>query len=291
MGVLSNRVDIKAAAAAAERSLERMAEPLAALWLPPISGRAGLLDDAWLAVIRNSAHDSVCGCSADQVGRAVIHRYDQAGTLAREVVDRAMALAEVATVAPGPVVVNPSGPRQVRAGRNGSLRHRGPGRDPGGRGHARRGRGARRAPVADLARHARRAGPRRLAGWHRTAVEARIEKGGGDSTGGRGGETSGGGGLTVVLTEDAASAPAPAMASVMAEAWAQAGAGASERYGTGGAPPVTDGSWRAPDRCPATAGRRGRPVDRPVKQPLPGRTGSKTSTSGWRWTGRPGRWP
>ncbi|MHB1930824.1 MAG: glycoside hydrolase family 38 N-terminal domain-containing protein, partial [Acidimicrobiales bacterium] len=34
MGVASNRVDVKVAAARAERSLERLAEPLAALWLP-----------------------------------------------------------------------------------------------------------------------------------------------------------------------------------------------------------------------------------------------------------------
>ncbi|MGH7749570.1 MAG: alpha-mannosidase, partial [Candidatus Dormibacteria bacterium] len=35
MGVASNRVDVKQAAARAERALERLAEPLAATWLPP----------------------------------------------------------------------------------------------------------------------------------------------------------------------------------------------------------------------------------------------------------------
>ena len=34
MGVASNRVDVKQAAARAERALERLAEPLSALFLP-----------------------------------------------------------------------------------------------------------------------------------------------------------------------------------------------------------------------------------------------------------------
>ena len=107
MGVLSNRVDLKVAAAIAERQLERWAEPLAALWLPKEHWPAGLLDDAWLALVRNSAHDSVCGCSADAVGRAVRHRYDVATALAGEVIDQALALAELATDTPGPMVINP----------------------------------------------------------------------------------------------------------------------------------------------------------------------------------------
>ncbi|MHB1536087.1 MAG: glycoside hydrolase family 38 N-terminal domain-containing protein, partial [Acidimicrobiales bacterium] len=71
MGVLSNRVDVKIAAARAERALERRAEPLAALWFPAECWPATLLDGAWLEVIRNSAHDSICACSADSVVDAV----------------------------------------------------------------------------------------------------------------------------------------------------------------------------------------------------------------------------
>ena len=49
MGVLSNRVDIKIAAAVAERELERLAEPLAALWLPAerVAGRACSTRPGW----------------------------------------------------------------------------------------------------------------------------------------------------------------------------------------------------------------------------------------------------
>ncbi len=109
MGVLSNRIDLKAAAAIAERELERVAEPLATLWIPADDWPAGLLDEAWLAMIRNAAHDSVCGCAADTVGRAVQQRYDSAFTLASEVTRRALALAAVATRHQGLVVIN-SGP-------------------------------------------------------------------------------------------------------------------------------------------------------------------------------------
>ena len=56
------------------------------LWLPRQRWPADLLDEAWLAVVRNAAHDSVCACSADAVGRAVRHRYDVATALAGEVI-------------------------------------------------------------------------------------------------------------------------------------------------------------------------------------------------------------
>jgi alpha-mannosidase len=58
MGVGSNRVDVKQAAARAERSLEQLAEPLSALFLPPEQWPAPFLHVAWLLMIRNSAHDS-----------------------------------------------------------------------------------------------------------------------------------------------------------------------------------------------------------------------------------------
>jgi hypothetical protein len=105
-GVLSNRVDVKGAAAAAERAIERLAEPLASLWLPPGHWPAELFDEAWLHLIRNSAHDSICACSADSVGRAVRRRYDSALGLGGEVIRSALAIAAVATPVVGALVVN-----------------------------------------------------------------------------------------------------------------------------------------------------------------------------------------
>jgi alpha-mannosidase len=107
MGVLSNRVDVKATAARVERQVEREAEPLATLWLPAGRWPGAELGEAWLAMIHNAAHDSICACSADPVVRAVLHRYDQAATLAEEVTNRALEVAGLAFAAKGPVVLNP----------------------------------------------------------------------------------------------------------------------------------------------------------------------------------------
>ena len=78
MGVASNRVDVHRACAAAERSLERRAEPLSALLLDPAQYPDALLDVAWRNLVLNSAHDSSCACSADEVVDAVIVRYQEA---------------------------------------------------------------------------------------------------------------------------------------------------------------------------------------------------------------------
>ena len=67
MGVTSHRADVKQAAGRAERLLERLAEPLAALH--GATWPARLLELAWRRVIENSAHDSICACSRRRRGR------------------------------------------------------------------------------------------------------------------------------------------------------------------------------------------------------------------------------
>jgi len=114
MGVTSNRVDVKQAAARAERTLERIAEPLAALWLTdPDRGDdprrwAPVFDAAWLDVIRNAAHDSICACSHDDVVAAVLHRYAESTRLAEGVADRAAAAAASRMGRPGAHILNPT---------------------------------------------------------------------------------------------------------------------------------------------------------------------------------------
>jgi hypothetical protein len=106
MGVTSNRVDVRRAAARAERALERHAEPLSALYLPPERWPAALLDEAWRDVVRNAAHDSVCACSIDAVVDAVLHRYSEAADIGEGLASRALPYARVAAWAPpGEVVV------------------------------------------------------------------------------------------------------------------------------------------------------------------------------------------
>ncbi len=108
MGVASNRVDVKQAAARAERSLEQLAEPLSALFLPAESWPGTLLELAWRLVIRNSAHDSICACSVDDVVDAVLHRYAEARHIGAGLAEQSLHALARSMADPGPVVVNPT---------------------------------------------------------------------------------------------------------------------------------------------------------------------------------------
>jgi mannosylglycerate hydrolase len=111
MGTISARIDLKAAMARAERALTRYAEPFQALY-----GRGWperFLDLAWRRLIENSAHDSICGCSADEVSAQVLVRCAEAEQIANGLAGEAAA--EVASRAPrsSVVVLNPSPERRL----------------------------------------------------------------------------------------------------------------------------------------------------------------------------------
>ncbi|MBS1848890.1 MAG: hypothetical protein JST73_11490 [Actinobacteria bacterium] len=115
MGVASNRVDVKQAAARAERALERVAEPLTTLFRDAEDWPTPFLDQAWRRMFLNSAHDSICACSHDDVVVAVLDRFAEATAIADGLVERAK-LAAYLHAAPSidrgvpvsAVVVNPS---------------------------------------------------------------------------------------------------------------------------------------------------------------------------------------
>ena len=108
MGVASNRTDVRRAVAQAERALEQLAEPVNALFLPSEHWPGALLGEAWLAMIRSSAHDSICACSIDEVCDAVLHRYAEATRIAEGLTTRAVDALGATLAGRGPVVVNPS---------------------------------------------------------------------------------------------------------------------------------------------------------------------------------------
>ncbi len=108
MGVTSNRVDVKRSGAAAERELERRAEPLSALFLGAGSYPTALLEVAWKEMVRNSAHDSICACSVDDVVDAVLHRYAEARAIGAGLAERALKAFARSLSSAGPTVVNPS---------------------------------------------------------------------------------------------------------------------------------------------------------------------------------------
>ena len=108
MGVTSNRVDVKRAVAAAERALERRAEPYAALFQPARTWPERLFEIAWTEMERNAAHDSICACSVDDVVDAVLRRAAEARAIGDGIARRALGALGGSMAAAGPVVVNPS---------------------------------------------------------------------------------------------------------------------------------------------------------------------------------------
>ncbi len=114
MGVTSNRVDVKRLGAQAERELERRAEPLSALFLPADRWPQSLLHLAWKEIVRNSAHDSICACSVDDVVDAVMHRYAEAKTIASGLAARAVTSFAQSLEAAGTYVLNPT--QRTRSG-------------------------------------------------------------------------------------------------------------------------------------------------------------------------------
>jgi len=100
-GVLSSRIYLKQANARCESRLLHWAEPFGAFAsLVGADFPAGFLNLAWQYLLRNHPHDSICGCSIDQVHRDMVHRFDQCGLIA----DRAcqMSLRAIADRTPLP---------------------------------------------------------------------------------------------------------------------------------------------------------------------------------------------
>ncbi|HLW46355.1 MAG TPA: glycoside hydrolase family 38 C-terminal domain-containing protein [bacterium] len=82
LGCLSTRVYLKQRNAETQALLQHLAEPLAAVALvlgapvPP-----DLLWQAWRPLLHNHAHDSICGCSIDDVHAEMLARFDRAARI------------------------------------------------------------------------------------------------------------------------------------------------------------------------------------------------------------------
>ena len=83
-GVLSSRIPLKQANARCETELCSWAEPFATF-----AAKLGMpyphafLHLAWRYLLTNHAHDSICGCSIDQVHKDMEYRFDQCMQIAR----------------------------------------------------------------------------------------------------------------------------------------------------------------------------------------------------------------
>lgn len=91
-GVLSARVYLKQQNDLAQRLLERYAEPLAGwAWALGEPYPEGFLREAWRFVLQNHSHDSICGCSVDEVHCEVEARFQQAQQIAEAVMEESAA--------------------------------------------------------------------------------------------------------------------------------------------------------------------------------------------------------
>ncbi len=78
LGVFSARMYIKQANERTQTLLEKWAEPASALaWLNGGKYENQILWEAWKLLIKNHPHDSICGCSIDQVHREMMPRFEQ----------------------------------------------------------------------------------------------------------------------------------------------------------------------------------------------------------------------
>ncbi|MDR6553120.1 glycoside hydrolase family 38 C-terminal domain-containing protein [Paenibacillus qinlingensis] len=90
-GVLSARMYLKQDNFKGQLALERYAEPLSALaWLHGRKYEAALLWTAWELLVQNHPHDSICGCSIDEVHREMIPRFAQSKQIADIVTEKSV---------------------------------------------------------------------------------------------------------------------------------------------------------------------------------------------------------
>ena len=95
---ISSRYPIKRRNGQCQAILEKQAEPYALYH--QLAGGAPILrylDKAWEYLLKNHPHDSICGCSIDQVHRDMRYRFDQCELIADGVIRRAIAATGAAT--------------------------------------------------------------------------------------------------------------------------------------------------------------------------------------------------
>jgi alpha-mannosidase len=97
-GVLSTRMWIKQRNHASENLLEKWAEPFSVFServsdnrkSEIVNRKSEILRQAWLSLLQNHPHDSICGCSIDQVHDEMIPRFDQVDQIGEEITKQSL---------------------------------------------------------------------------------------------------------------------------------------------------------------------------------------------------------
>ncbi len=89
--ILSTRIWIKQQNTASEHLLEHWVEPLST-WATALGATypQGLVRTAWKYLLQNHPHDSICGCSIDQVHRENSVRFAQSQQISESIIDQSM---------------------------------------------------------------------------------------------------------------------------------------------------------------------------------------------------------
>ncbi|MGB9797588.1 MAG: hypothetical protein ACPLSK_03110, partial [bacterium] len=83
LGVFSTRLYLKKENFLTQRALEKYAEPICSLaWLEGKPYEGAFLLRAWKHLVSNHPHDSICGCSVDEVHRDMLPRFAAARQIA-----------------------------------------------------------------------------------------------------------------------------------------------------------------------------------------------------------------
>lgn len=101
VNVLSSRIHLKQRNAAIQALLERQAEPWAVC--AESAGRREIgqyFELAWRYLIQNHPHDSICGCSIDQVHKDMIYRFDQSEQIGARIAAESVAALHAAVKPP-----------------------------------------------------------------------------------------------------------------------------------------------------------------------------------------------
>jgi mannosylglycerate hydrolase len=89
--VYSSRMYIKQANERCETLLENWAEPTDSLaWLMGKNYPQNLIWTSWKWLLKNHPHDSICGCSIDQVHKEMMTRFDWSKQIAQEVINKSL---------------------------------------------------------------------------------------------------------------------------------------------------------------------------------------------------------
>jgi mannosylglycerate hydrolase len=107
-GVFSARIHLKQANQRCQTLLEKYAEPLNGFaWLWGRPSESAFLWQAWKYVVSNHPHDSICGCSIDQVHREMMPRFEQAEQIGELIASQALDHIAASLLVPAPPGLQP----------------------------------------------------------------------------------------------------------------------------------------------------------------------------------------